>query len=251
VLSGMAACSASVQPSPPDDRVCAGTVCLSPSVMTGQVRQLLDGQVVGYVALIGDRVAAAGAARKDTDPPRHPMGADVVANTASVGKMFTTVVVLKALAERGLGPDAAIGPYLPPDWARGPNTESITFRELLTHRSGFRLDNARIFTSDTAGREQIAVGVKAADKAAPEYNNINFSIIRTCFLASTEQPADHQTAGSSTASNTTCSTRSGCTARSAPRRSNRCSTTRLCPAPPAPDRYPRSGPRPARQVAGS
>jgi CubicO group peptidase (beta-lactamase class C family) len=178
VLCAMAACSAPVPQGPPDDRVCAGSVCVSPSVMTGRVRGLLDGQVVGYFALVGDDVAVGGAARKQTDPPGQPMGVDVVANTASVGKMFTTVVVLKALAERGLGPDAAIGPYLPPDWVRGPNTESITFRELLTHRSGFRLDNAEVFASDAAAREQIAAGVTAADKGTPAYNNINFSIMR-------------------------------------------------------------------------
>jgi hypothetical protein len=38
------------------------------------------------------------------------MAADIAANTTSVGKMVTTIVILSTLAERGLWVDAAIGP---------------------------------------------------------------------------------------------------------------------------------------------
>jgi CubicO group peptidase (beta-lactamase class C family) len=179
VLGILAGCSAPfVGEGPPDDRVCTGVGCVSPSRLARGVQEQLDGRVVGYVALVGDAVLAGGDARKDSDPPRQSMSADTVVNTASVGKMFTTVAVLTTLARHGLGVDTAIGPYLPEGWVRGPGVASVTFRELLTHRSGFRLDSSRVFTDDSAAREQIAAGVTPSDRAFAEYNNINFSIMR-------------------------------------------------------------------------
>jgi hypothetical protein len=42
--------------------------------------------------------------------------------------------------------DSRIAPFLPPDWVKGPGIDTITFRELLTHRAGFRLDSGLVFT---------------------------------------------------------------------------------------------------------
>lgn len=61
-------------------------------------------------------------------------------NVASVGKRFTTIAVVKSLARHHLSIDSRIWPFLPPDRVRGPGIDTITFRELLTHRAGFRLD---------------------------------------------------------------------------------------------------------------
>ena len=99
-------------------------------------------------------------------------------NVASVGKMFTTIAVLQSLARRHLSIDSRISPFLPPDWVKGPGVDTITFRELLTHRAGFRLDSGRVFETDDAAREQIRQGVKQADKHEADYNNINFTIFR-------------------------------------------------------------------------
>ena len=66
----------------------------------------------------------------------------------------------------------------PPDWVKGPGVDTITFRELLTHQAGFRLDSGRVFTTDDAAREQIRQGIQQADKHVADYNNINFTIFR-------------------------------------------------------------------------
>ena len=50
------------------------------------------------------------------------MGPDVVVNVASVGKMFTTIAVLKSLARHHLSIDSRIWPFLPPDWVKGPES---------------------------------------------------------------------------------------------------------------------------------
>ena len=99
-------------------------------------------------------------------------------NVASVGKMFTTIAVLQSLARHHLSIDSRIWPFLPPDWVRGPGIDTITFRELLTHRAGFRLDSGRVFATDDAAREQVRQGIQQIDKQVADYNNINFTIFR-------------------------------------------------------------------------
>ncbi len=160
-------------------RVCASSACISLSRLAHSIDSRLRGNVVGYVALVGQsQVVASGLARTAADPPRLAMGPDVTVNVASVGKMFTTIAVLKSLARHHLSIDSRIWPFLPPDWVKGPGIDTITFRELLTHRAGFRLDSGRVFETDDAAREQVRQGIQQIDKQVADYNNINFTIFR-------------------------------------------------------------------------
>ena len=161
------------------DRVCTPGGCVSLSRLASSIDTQLKGNAVGYVALIGtSKAVSSGLARTAADPPKLAMGPDVMVNVASVGKMFTTIAVLKSLARHHLSIDSPISPFLPPDWVKGPGVDTITFRELLTHQAGFRLDSGRVFETDDAAREQIRQGVQQADKHAADYNNINFTIFR-------------------------------------------------------------------------
>ena len=161
------------------DRVCTPRGCVSLSRLADSIDTQLKGNVVGYVALIGtSKAVASGLARTAADPPRLAMGPDVMVNVASVGKMFTTIAVLKSLARHHLSIDSPISPFLPPDWVKGPGIDTITFRELLTHHAGFRLDSGRVFETDNAAREQVRQGIQQVDKRAADYNNINFTIFR-------------------------------------------------------------------------
>jgi CubicO group peptidase (beta-lactamase class C family) len=92
--------------------------------------------------------------------------------------MFTTIAVLKSLARHHLSIDSRIWPFLLPDWVKGPGIDTITFRELLTHRAGFRLDSGRVFATGDAAREQVRQGIQQVDKHVADYNNINFAIFR-------------------------------------------------------------------------
>jgi len=160
-------------------RVCTSSACISLSRLASSIDAQLKGNVVGYVALVGQsQVVASGLARTAADPPKLAMGPNVMVNVASVGKMFTTIAVLKSLARHHLSIDSRISPFLPPDWAKGPGIDTITFRELLTHRAGFRLDSGRVFETDNAAREQIRQGIQQIDKQVADYNNINFTIFR-------------------------------------------------------------------------
>jgi CubicO group peptidase (beta-lactamase class C family) len=161
------------------DRVCTPRACISLSRLASSIDTQLKGKVVGYIALIGtSKTVSAGLARTAADPPKLAMGPDVMVNVASVGKMFTTIAVLKSLARHHLGIDGRISPFLPPDWVKGPGVDTITFRELLTHQAGFRLDSGRVFETDDAAREQIRQGIQQIDKQVADYNNIDFTIFR-------------------------------------------------------------------------
>ncbi len=148
------------------------------SRLAGSINAQLKGNAVGYVALVGRSGVSSGFARTAADPPKLAMGPNVMVNVASVGKMFTTIAVLKSLARHHLSIDSRIWPFLPPDWVKGPGVDTITFRELLTHRAGFRLDSGRVFQTDNAAREQIRQGIQLVDKQVADYNNINFTIFR-------------------------------------------------------------------------
>src|SRR5712671_2785321 len=161
------------------NRVCTPHACISLSRLASSIDTQLKGKVVGYVALIGtSKVVSSGLARTAADPPKLAMGPDVMVNVLSVGKMFTTIAVLKSLARHHLSTGSRIWPFLPPDWVKGPGVNTITFGELLTHRAGFRLDSGRVFETGDAAREQIRQGVQQIDKQVADYNNINFTIFR-------------------------------------------------------------------------
>jgi hypothetical protein len=102
------------------DRVCTPTACISLSRLAGSINAQLKGNVAGYVALIGtSKAVSSGLARTAADPPKLAMGPNVMVNVASVGKIFTTIAVLKSLARHHLSIDTRILPFLPPDWVKG------------------------------------------------------------------------------------------------------------------------------------
>jgi CubicO group peptidase (beta-lactamase class C family) len=172
-------CSGGRAPAGSAGRVCTASACVSPGRLARSIDTQLRGTAVGYVALVGrSHVVASGLARTAADPPKLAMGPNVMVNVASVGKMFTTIAVLQSLARRHLSIGSRISPFLPPDWVKGPGIDTITFRELLTHRAGFRLDSGLVFQTDNAARDQVRHGIQQVDKQVPSYNNINFTIFR-------------------------------------------------------------------------
>ena len=161
------------------DRVCTADACISLSRLASSIDTQLKGKVVGYVALVGtSKAVSSGFARTAADPPKLAMGPDVMVNVLSVGKMFTTIAVLKSLARHHLSTGSRIWPFLPPDWVKGPGVGTITFGDLLTHRAGFRLDSGLVFETGNAAREQIRQGIQQVDQRVADYNNINFTIFR-------------------------------------------------------------------------
>jgi len=99
--------------------------------------------VVGYVVTVGTYPPIFGG--NAVLSPSSAMLPNDMTNIASVSKMLTTFAVLKSLTKNKISPDSSIFPYLYTDWqsVAGPHIKDITFRDLLTHRSGFPDDNAK------------------------------------------------------------------------------------------------------------
>jgi CubicO group peptidase (beta-lactamase class C family) len=93
---------------------------------------------------------------------------------ASVSKFLTAVAMMKTLDAKGISYDAKIWPYLPTYWSKGSKINQITFRQLLTHRSGFATGTSSSSFGFMKGR--VALGVPAV--GGYDYENMNFGLCR-------------------------------------------------------------------------
>lgn len=140
----------------------------------------IQGKCVGYEFVVsfrnGKHVArAGGVSRRAPDVTPRAMSADEKFNVASVSKTITAAAVLKLLREKNISVDAPVHPHLPSTWTLGKNVKSITFRELLTHRSGIRCKPVESYENL---RTCINGGVELSDKGERSYSNTGFALFR-------------------------------------------------------------------------
>jgi len=101
------------------------------------------------------------------NPDRHM-------HIASVSKLVTAIAMTKLLDDKKISYDAKIIDYLPTYWPKGPNINKISFRNLMTHTSGFSTNSS---SSDYAFmKSKVAAGVSAV--GAYDYENMNFGLCR-------------------------------------------------------------------------
>lgn len=158
----------------------ANTVVFDLSRFEQNLRSVFDTQTVGWsyaISVAGQlaRSGASGLARTAADGAAVAQSPTRKMHVASVSKPLTAIVLLRLLADRGISVDSAIGPHLPVGWARGNGVDSITFRQLLTHRSGFG--------QNAPGSNQYASLQTMAAQAVPakgkfDYENANFGLMR-------------------------------------------------------------------------
>ena len=164
---------------PTDIVACDAQGCISEAKLSANITNTLNNKVVGFVAIVGGIPSAfGGQARTAADPPSFAMLPDLQTNLASVSKTLTTVRVLQSLKKHGWTIDKPIASFIYSDWAQGPNIGKITFRDLMTHRSGFREGCGGSNTTFAVLKAQIAAGVTTANMAVGSYNNCNFAIFR-------------------------------------------------------------------------
>lgn len=181
----------------PLDKVCEGNECMSISDFSKRIQDSLNGQTVGYALLVSyggllrDEVAV-GQGRTASDPPQKEFKATDRMNVASVNKTITAVAVLQSLAANNLTVDESIKGHLPSDWTLGANVETVTFKDLLMHASGFRDADGTALKGDTKYEDLktvIARDLKLADKQAdlachnstnksPCYKNQEYALFR-------------------------------------------------------------------------
>src|SRR5215469_7604729 len=95
---------------------------------------------------------------------------------ASCSKLITAIAMTRTLAAHNLPASTKIIDYLPTYWAKGPNIDKITFAELMTHKSGFRVSGSDM--SYPTMKAQVAAGVTTANLGVYSYQNMNFGICR-------------------------------------------------------------------------
>ena len=172
----------SVQCTTPSDKVdCDPYVCTSENALAAGIVSALNGNVTGYVVIVGSRPPFyGGMARTSVDPPATPMAPDLLMQTGSVSKTLTAVGVLQELQALGLTINDPVLPYIYKNWVSPPakDISQITFENFLTHTSGFpNNDQNKCLTSVYAQLEaQILAGVTLP--ATPQYSNCNFAIFR-------------------------------------------------------------------------
>lgn len=99
---------------------------------------------------------------------------DTRMHVASVSKYITAVAMVRLLDSKGISLDAKIINYLPAHWAKGPKVNLVTFRQLLTHTSGFASTSSA--SNYNFMKQMVAMG--APTNGQYDYENMNFGLCR-------------------------------------------------------------------------
>ena len=101
-----------------------------------------------------------------------PADVNAYVNIASVTKMFTAVTVIDLLQKNGLKVDSTIGKWLPKSWSRNAAISKLTFRQLLTHKSGIRTG-----VTTWSSLKSVVANPPEGDTSY-SYANANFALFR-------------------------------------------------------------------------
>jgi D-alanyl-D-alanine carboxypeptidase len=153
------------------------------------IQDALDGQTIGHAYTIGrDDVlysedGADGDARTTADPPQTDQSDIKEMQVASMSKTISALALLKALADEGISVDESISGYLPSSWTQGPKVADITFRLLLTHRSGLDPGGTGASSASAQTLEPLRQIIEAGSPgflgfSGAKYTNANYSLLR-------------------------------------------------------------------------
>lgn len=118
--------------------------------------------------------ASHGFARLPSDEPSLPMSEHVRYNLASVSKPLTAALTIRLLLDnKQVSLDSTIYPLLPKDWNVHASRRNITFRQILTHKSG--MESAALKYSTV--RQEMAKPLDG-NAGTYAYKSINYSLQR-------------------------------------------------------------------------
>jgi hypothetical protein len=164
----------------PRDRPALVTLGFNTDGFASALNAALAANTAGYVMQLrqhGQPIASArvGWAKRPSDGPESWTQA-VRMHIASCSKLITAMAMTRTLATHGLPASTKIAGYLPTYWAKGPNIDKITFANLMTHTSGFRVNGSDM--SYPTMKAQVAAGVTDANLGTYSYQNMNFGLCR-------------------------------------------------------------------------
>lgn len=144
--------------------------------------------VVGYSLTVSYKnktwlTRTGGYARQpNIDANWQPMTSSTQYSIASVSKTISAAALIHCLNTPPNGYNMIDWPmwtYLPKHWQMGPNIKNITFRQLLTHTSGFRdTTNGPNGTAYQDLKALVAKGVSMSNQGVYTYNNRNYALLR-------------------------------------------------------------------------
>lgn len=157
-----------------------GTQSFSIEQFGENIKSQVDPLATGWAYVIyyngkAEKWEAGGQRRTSADPPQMDMTIYDPFNVGSVSKTLTAMGMMLALQEAGELVDSQISPWLPADWIRGDYVDLITFRDLLTHESGIRVDADYYDDIKVVIEDGINAG---ADYGIYDYSNTNFTLMR-------------------------------------------------------------------------
>jgi len=118
-----------------------------------------------------------------------PVTLDSRMQIASMTKTITAIAFMKLASEKGISTTDRIIKFLPPAWKVGTGIDKITFKDLLTHRSGIiglgdNCQNGSYTENYWFGLKQlIAKGIKFENHGNNCYQNANFGLFRVLIPA--------------------------------------------------------------------
>ena len=123
------------------EKVCDATRCVLIADVYNNIAARLEGKVVGYACTVGSASLGAyshGQARTSANAPARLFLPSTKIPVASVSKVVTALAAIRVLAKHNVSLDSGIGGHVPSDWQLDSNVAAITFRQLLSHRSGIK-----------------------------------------------------------------------------------------------------------------
>lgn len=121
--------------------VCDGGTCLKVCDIERSIRAQLDGNVVGYAYLIGNKypkMGAGGLARTEANGDPVPFTPETPITVASVSKLVTAIAAMRVLDGNGAQLSDGVGTHFPADWDADPYFDNVTFSQYLGQRSGIK-----------------------------------------------------------------------------------------------------------------
>ena len=181
------------------EKVCDTTQCVLIADVYNNIAARLDGKVVGYACTVGSASLGAyshGQARTSANAPARIFLPSTKIPVASVSKVVTALAAIRVLAKHNVSLDSGIGGHVPSDWQLDSHVAAITFRQLLSHRSGIKdygnnnqsyaklknfftqsVDSTKNTKCQPASVVNPANPINPNDKS-PCYSNYNFGIFR-------------------------------------------------------------------------
>jgi|HubBroStandDraft_3_1064219.scaffolds.fasta_scaffold15640_3 hypothetical protein len=145
-----------------------------------ELEEMLTPNVAGYSIRLNENGSPIGQASqnwaKEPQDGSEAWTPDTRMHVASLSKIVTAAAMTRLLGAAGISPDVPIIGHLPAYWVKGPNVNSITFADLLTHTSGLAFGATNSRSDFPWMKEQIAAGTTHLGQFS--YQNMNFGLCR-------------------------------------------------------------------------